>query len=337
MRDRWARWVLVLASTFAVACGTNARDGASDASPAPVDPWDTGSVVDEDAPVVLNCRYNDDCDTGQWCNPEGLCVPGCRNSAECLAANGGGAAVRCDPVTHQCSGCLVDDDCPAGYLCTAGSVCTPGCTEAHKCREDFTCCDGRCIDVTSDMANCGACGAVCAPTRATGACVDGICEVVTCVAGWDDCDELGSTGCETFLATDVAHCGACGDPCHLPNATPSCVDGFCAVASCAAGFGDCDLDPFTGCEQPLITAEHCGACNVDCDPDEATASCATGKCVITACSEGHADCDGKVSNGCEAELAVDPKNCGKCGNACPASAPVCDEGVCGAADAAALP
>jgi len=34
------------------------------------------------------------------------------------------------------------------------------------------------------------------------------------------------------------------------------------------------------------------------------------------CPKGHANCDNNISNGCEADLDNDPKNCGKCGHEC---------------------
>jgi hypothetical protein len=53
------------------------------------------------------------------------------------------------------------------------------------------------------------------------------------------------------------------------------------------------------------------------------------------CSGGYEDCDGKLENGCEANLQGDPRNCGKCGMVCPLGAgglaAVCTRGVCGMA------
>ena len=39
--------------------------------------------------------------------------------------------------------------------------------------------------------------------------------------------------------------------CDLDNATALCASGACLVRQCNAGFGDCDLDPGTGCESDL--------------------------------------------------------------------------------------
>lgn len=45
------------------------------------------------------------------------------------------------------------------------------------------------------------------------------------------------------------------------------------------------------------------------------------------CPDGFVDCDGLVSNGCEAEPARDPRNCGSCGHACLENE-YCIEGLC---------
>lgn len=52
-------------------------------------------------------------------------------------------------------------------------------------------------------------------------------------------------------------------------------------------------------------------------------SCAGGTCV---CTGGFDSCDGDEDNGCESELAIDPLNCGACGNACTNG--VCSDGTC---------
>lgn len=46
-----------------------------------------------------------------------------------------------------------------------------------------------------------------------------------------------------------------------------------------------------------------------------------------ACASGLADCDGSATNGCEATLASDARNCGACGSVCPGTG-ACNAGVC---------
>lgn len=66
--------------------------------------------------------------------------------------------------------------------------------------------------------------------------------------------------------TDPAHCGDCDDPCSDVNASAACVAGEC-VLTCDMGFDNCDMDIGSGCEQPLNTAAHCGACDVAEEPE----------------------------------------------------------------------
>jgi hypothetical protein len=102
---------------------------------------------------------------------------------------------------------------------------------------------------------------------------------------------------DTRVAVD--HCGACGRACALPHAVPSCAAGTCMVASCAAGFADCDGVAANGCENALDSVAHCGACRRACSPDHATGVCVAGACAVAACAAGYTDCDRDPANGCE--------------------------------------
>ena len=57
----------------------------------------------------------------------------------------------------------------------------------------------------------------------------------------------------------------------------------------------------------------------------ATTTCNDGVCEIVECEDGFEDCNGAVADGCEAELAADPDNCGSCGTTCGWD---CDSSVC---------
>jgi len=133
--------------------------------------------------------------------------------------------------------------------------------------------------------------------------------------------------------SDPAHCGACTVRCTVdercepgPGNTRRCVPSMCP-----AGFGDCDGDTTNACETPLATSNtHCGSCRRPCVPANGTGGCSAGRCVVTACSEGFADCDGDATNGCEVNTRSDPTHCGGCGTSCvlPNAVGACVAGVC---------
>lgn len=90
-------------------------------------------------------------------------------------------------------------------------------------------CDGETdegFDLTSDGANCGACGVSCARPNTTASCVDSECVIDACEAPYDDCDGDPGTGCETDTSSSFQHCGACGAPCSPPDRV--CNAGVCA-------------------------------------------------------------------------------------------------------------
>jgi len=124
------------------------------------------------------------------------------------------------PVVATACGAAVDD-CPVGQAC----------------------CDGRCRDLGTDPAHCGACDRACSTAHATAtSCAGGTC-APSCADGWADCTTpeapAADDGCEQSVH-ELDHCGSCSGTCSLANATASCASGQCSVAGCAAGFADCD-------------------------------------------------------------------------------------------------
>lgn len=286
-----------------------------------------------DANGAVGCVLDADCGAGLWCSPAtSACVPGCKEDADCASADAG-VGGKCDLPSHACVGCLGDEGCPAGQVCSA-QRCVPGCNAAHACPSSEACCGGACLDVSADPAHCGSCEPCPAVTHAAASCVAGVCGVGACVAGFADCDHDARTGCEQDVAGAADNCGSCGHVCGLASAAAACVAGACTVASCAAGRADCNGSADDGCEVVLATdVAHCGACDVACPaPPGGTASCVAGACGLAGCQTGFADCDGSAASGCESALATDAKNCGFCGNACPAlwhATNGCAAGSCG--------
>lgn len=300
--------------TCALDCmrGTDECDGNLD------DPCETNLLTDE-----RNCNG-----CGKVCelsNAEVSCVGGaCRIDSckkpwlHCSADDGRGCDVNASTDASNCGGCGVV--CPALHG-------TPSCVSSAcviDCDEGFGDCDADpltgCETSTHDVDNCGKCGNECPATGGEPYCVDGKCGVTPCDSGQGDCD--GDHVCETGLDDDPDNCGRCGNVCAAANGSVACVNGQCVVTSCDDGWENCNAgDPDggfgNGCETHVAAdAKNCGGCGERCD----TAANGRGICTAGACSldcdAGFADCDGKVSNGCETDTTRDPEHCGGCKNAC---------------------
>jgi hypothetical protein len=129
------------------------------------------------------------------------------------------------------------------------------------------CCSNFCIDTTSDISSCGACGRACDSTHVTTpGCTGNVC-APACANGYGDCNHPvapnADDGCETSLH-DVMHCGGCNTVCSLPHATAKCPSGTCEVMACSGGFFDCDPAK-PGCECAGSTAlGGNGCCTTNC-------------------------------------------------------------------------
>lgn len=116
-------------------------------------------------------------------------------------------------------------------------------------------------------------------------------------------------------STTASNC--CGVACPaVANGAPACAGGAC-VASCTAGFANCDGDTANGCE---------------CHPAHATGACMARSCAVAACEAGYGDCDGNPANGCEVDLRASSDHCGACRAPC-AAGRACMAGACDACDA----
>lgn len=141
------------------------------------------------------------------------------------------------------------------------------------CAATEACCDGVCVDITSDPAHCGSCAPCAAAPRATATCTARVCGL-TCDADFADCNGAYGDGCEADLGS-LTTCNACGTMClDYPNTVESCAGSGCVYAcsgtfaSCDAGAPDCETDTSSS---PL----HCGACGRACSPTE---TCTAGVC-----------------------------------------------------------
>lgn len=127
-------------------------------------------------------------------------------------------------------------------------------------------------DVSSDPANCGACGRVCDTDRK---CVDGQCV----------CESYKPADCNGTcrnLDYDSNHCGQCGN---------SCSGGYCDAGVCACSGHYCHGI----CADTAWSAAHCGGCDVTCRPG---VSCENGVC-MTPCVGVATPCELRTSATCE--------------------------------------
>lgn len=175
------------------------------------------------------------------------------------------------------------------------------------CPAHETACRGKCVNLATNVKNCGKCGHACGAHQV---CCNGHCLTV-CPSGTTNC-----SGSCVNTASTVHNCGACGHVCDLPNAIAGCVQGTCVIASCNQGFADCNNNPVDGCETDLTTIQNCGACGNQCTVANGTAVCSSGNCAIASCNSGYANCDFNYGTGCEVNTNTDTQNCGACGTVC---------------------
>ncbi len=269
-------------------------------------------------------------------NAAAACVASACTVASCTTGFG-----DCDG--NAPNGCETDLRSSAAHCGACGTACAtrpnavPACTSSgctNVCVAGYGECNGAADDgcetnLATSAAHCGACGRSCVTSNvATATCAGSTCTIGTCATGYADCDAMAANGCEVDTRGTVAHCGGCGMACSLANATAGCAAGACTVASCAAGFADCDGMAVNGCEvDTRTTVTSCGMCGRTCSVANGTAGCAAGTCTVAMCAAGYADCDLNPANGCEVDTQTSVASCGRCGMAC-ASAYSCQAGAC---------
>jgi hypothetical protein len=131
---------------------------------------------------------------------------------------------------------------------------------------------------------------------------------------------------------DPTACVPAGGPCMVASSCcngNSCVSGVCTSAACLPPQQLCMTPMGSACVDVSNNVNNCGACGVVCGGTNGSPTCAMGVCGLT-CNPGFSNCDGNFANGCEANLQIDPNNCGACGNVCPLNGgmAVCQNAMC---------
>ncbi len=235
------------------------------------------------------------------------CAPG---FADCDLSNVDGCEVNLTTDPAHCGACINACNGTNGTATCSGAACGITC-DAGWADCDASLANGCEVNTKTDPANCSACGATCDATNGTPFCETGACGI-TCAVGFGDCDAQPANGCESDLATDPNHCNACGNACPVPaNGTPSCTGGTCGIATCDAGFADCDTLPGDGCEVNVTSdVANCGGCGAACAAaNVATPACVGSACAVSACAAGWTDYDGSFADGCECKTPVSSPTC----------------------------
>jgi len=258
--------------------GTNANcTGCGDTCPDPDNP-----CVDRDFPNKdyacgcgvgrLNCGgwcvdpKGDDENCGEcenFCDPDGDgSLPpdngywGCANS-QCGQPKCYQGYADCDgDPENGCEATLdTNENCAAcGNACAAGQECKLDSKEGGyrcACPAGLTWCNlacvgprcvGACVDLSSDLASCGACGVNCGAEAqldqsqsVMAVCAMGVCKT-SCLQGRADCNGNVADGCEVNTSSDPRNCGGCGNECDAV-AGQACVGGRCVVEPCGESDG----------------------------------------------------------------------------------------------------
>jgi DNA-binding beta-propeller fold protein YncE len=242
----------------------------------------------------------------------GVCTAGTCAVASCETGFGdcdmspaNGCEVNLQSDASHCNGCGMRCNLAGATATCAGGRCDIAACNAGRGDCDMNPANGCEVDTQTTVAHCGACGAACNLPNATAACAGGRCAVASCNAGFADCDMNPANGCEVNLSTSTTHCGRCNNLCGFANATATCSAGTCALATCNAGRGNCNMNTADGCETDTQTsATNCGGCGTTCMFANATAACAGGMCALGACTTNFANCNGNAADGCEASLTT---------------------------------
>ncbi|ACY14082.1 cadherin-like beta sandwich domain-containing protein [Haliangium ochraceum] len=252
-----------------------------------------------------------ECAEGERCQ-SGACVPSClAGQVYCTSEGENGETFgRCiDPNTDR-EFCGAYDDCEGplevGVPCEEGAICNGAGQCALSCQSGLDICNGTCVDLAADRANCGACDNVCEAGKLCNG--SGVCEL-SCQQNLVACD-----GVCIDPMSDERYCSAeleCGMPCAAGELCNG--EGACAL-NCADGFIECGGK----CIDPTSDRANCGTCGIACDDGYV---CSDSACALS-CQSGLDMCGDDDDATC-VNVMTDRANCGDCGIEC-ADGYVCD-------------
>ncbi len=227
------------------------------------------------------------------------------------------------------AGCTLDSQCLSTQFCD---------TVAHACVNKLA--NG--VSIPTLAGHAPALTGACSGPVGMAVCVSSVCDSDG-KCGYKDgtgtCD--GSTApvvCRNGACSTASVCmpsGGCAVPadCNFANATAGCTAFACVIASCNAGYSNCDSNASNGCELQTGGSDvnNCGGCGTVCNLTHATAACTLGTCTVGTCNAGFGDCNAAAADGCELNTAgSDVNNCGGCGTVCsaPHATAACAVGAC---------
>lgn len=196
-------------------------DGRPASSEDPRSPFNNcnGCGLRCDPTTAISCSSRTGSPPACMCGDFGACtLPGD------VCANDGGR-FQCINTSNNTMHCgSIGNACAPGEACSGG-MCVCGST-GGRCGAGQACCAGACIDVSSDAANCGACGNACgdnAPNCQGGTCVCGTgAGARTCAA--TTMTALGESCCDGMcVANNNSNCG-CGIMCNTADDETCIVD-----------------------------------------------------------------------------------------------------------------
>jgi hypothetical protein len=211
----------------------------------------------------MSCDDEDLCSASSTCDGEGSCIADIAVVCDLPPSDCHEPIGTCDPIDGECTydvldegspcedgdACTEDDTCDGAGVCTPGALCpTDNPCETGTCvpggcmyapipdgtscglRPADRCCAGTCIDIASDVANCGGCGVTCDPGYGCSS-----------VVNTPDCnpapaDTSGRCTCDGNVNCDPGHVCRTQNP-YTNLCTPETAD------ACPGTFVDVDFCP----------------------------------------------------------------------------------------------